>query len=366
MTANSLAAIPFLFFGVVPSAHAGLGGAVHVAHPLALLTRQEQTATLELQGREFVIRQDGRVIHISTDPKLATASPSEGEATLSAGRVVYRKDENFAVWDSRGLTIRKVGKVRSSKLIEISESPKVFARDEILRTKELIKRGQRRRGADGLSGSRRVGDTVYFLARWDESDGVAWLEALVSVDLSSSDLHWTLVGLFNGLSLASGPADQRLYLSPGKLSIFARKTDGSWGQASYDLAGKSFAFTPLGKDLLDYWRVDPKTLLAEEKSGYGSKNLVRISLDDGARRVIEEFRGDALLMQMGPPILMRFSTPEKEFLRNMDTGAELSIQKDSLAEAVGGNVLVWPLDHPERAELFSPDRWMRLAAATIK
>lgn len=318
-----------------------------------LFAAQSQAPSVELHGKNFIIRQNSGSVQISSEP----GTPKKLD------KIVYRKDANFAVWDSRGLTIRKGSHVRTTRLPDIALTRKLFTRDEILHTKELIATGTRSKQAFGLSGSRRIGHIVYFLPRWQDKDGGAWLEALVSVDLTDSALEPKLLGKFEGLSIATHKLDDRLFVDNGLLAVVVRKPDNAWGIATFDSASANYDFKALGQDLAFYWPAGEGEIIAEERTDYGSKTLARIDLKSGSRHIVHEFRGTVLQVSPLDPIIMRFSTHEGEYLLNLDTGSELRIPKNAEAKAARGLVLVWMPDSPDQVKLFEPTRWIVVGKA---
>ena len=87
--------------------------------------------TLSLFEGNFVLRSRSEVQRI----------PVIVPATRPALVMLYRRDRNYAVWDDRGLTVRAGKYVHSTRLTEISVSPKLFTPDEIQRTVDLIHSG---------------------------------------------------------------------------------------------------------------------------------------------------------------------------------------------------------------------------------
>jgi hypothetical protein len=321
---------------------------------LSLSQADQVQPSLQLSGRSFIIRQNARVLRVSSD--IVKVPRPE--------RVVYRKNSSFAVWDSRGLTIRKAGKVRTTRLPDIALTPKLFTREEIVQTKKLIASGERTKEVSALSGSKRVGDDVFFLARWDTRGGKAWLEALVRVSLTSPGLESQLLGRFEGVSAANGKIADELFLAPSQLIVLAQKADRSWGIGSFDVSAHSFAFKPVSRNLLGDWRLNTSAILAEETTDYGSKTLARVDLSTGTRRVVAEFQGAASVLQPEKPLIVRFSISQGDFLRNLDTSSELRLPKSSLAKVVNNQLLIWPASEREKAALFEPVRWFRVASAS--
>src|ERR1044072_4298054 len=120
---------------------------------LAAATAQAPKVTLTYFQEHFIVR-DG-AFNESAPLRLTPTTPK-----LST---VFRKNNTYAVWDERGLTVRVGDSVRSSKLPSIVLSPKGFTRDEILFTNREIKAGRRSVDVAALSGAVRVANKVYFL-----------------------------------------------------------------------------------------------------------------------------------------------------------------------------------------------------------
>ena len=312
----------------------------------------QEAASLQFKSGTFIIRESGQTLQV---PAVS------GKA--QADRAVYRKDANYAVWDSRGLTIRKGDSVRTSRLPDVSLSPKLFSTDEIIANRDLIAMGTRSKGADALSGSRRIADKAYFLLRWDSKYGETWLEALVEVDLDSADLHAKLLGKFDGVSTADHQVDDLLFSDPGYLRVITKNVDRSWGIASYDLAAGRFLFKNMGQNLLFSWRLGPQTALVEERTPYESKTLTRVDVINGARRTLREFQGSASVISDGEPVVLLLQRPSGNLLQNLDSSAEMAVSKSDVATMAGGLVVVWPQDAPSKAVLYDPRRWTPLAKA---
>src|SRR5579862_5160176 len=191
---------------------------------LALLASQPKVDnyTLALFEGSFVVRQGSEVTRVPI-------KPPESKPLLV---VLYRRDKNFAVWDDRGLTLRAGKVAHSYRLAEISVTPKLFSKQEIQKTIDLIHKGMRHKEADSLSGSRRLGKNVYFLARWTDHDKKPWLEALVQVDLSQRHPAPVLLGRFEGFTTADARISDKMFVANGHLCAATRR-DHDWGIASY-------------------------------------------------------------------------------------------------------------------------------------
>jgi hypothetical protein len=198
-----------------------------------------QTLTAEPQlsyfEGNFVIRDAGKVVRV---PR--TAKPANGPMSIA-----FRRDDHWAVWDDRGLTVRVGKMVRSSRLEEIAVSPRIFTRDEITKTLE----SKRDKRARFLSGAKRIGTKVYFLPRWVDSGGKTWLEALVELDLSVSNPKPKLLARLVGISPAKLGIDNYLFLIDGKLTVPVQR-ESDWGLASWLPEQVVWDVKPMGKSLL--------------------------------------------------------------------------------------------------------------------
>lgn len=314
----------------------------------------QESPTLRYANGTFIIRDSGKTLRV----------PAISGRSLP-NRVEYRKDEDYAVWDSRGLTIRKGARTKTSRLPDISLTPKLFSRDEIIANRELIAKGIRSKNADAVSGSKRIADKVYFLVRWDDKYGVPWLEALVEVDFANSDLQAKLLGKFDGLTTSNHKVDDLLFSDPGYLRIVGRRVDKAWGVSSYEVSAAKFSFKECGQDLLFIWRLGSQLALVEERTSYDSKVLARLDVDNGASRPLREFQGSATLVSPENPVILRLETPRADLVQNLDTSAELDIYQQETMVQAGGMVIVWPRSDPTKAVLYDPKRWTRLATAAV-
>ncbi len=305
-------------------------------------------STLEFYQDTFVIRQRGTVL---TAPlKIAAPRP-----VLS---VNYRRNNTYAVWDDRGLSIRQGKHIKSYLLGEISVSPRAFTRLEIIKTLELVKKGVRRKEANALSGSRRVGSMVYLLVRWDESSGHPWAEALVSVDLADPKPMWRLRGKFDGFSTAMKPIEDRLTVVNGQLGVVVRRAS-DWGFATFEPSTNQFDFRILGDRLLglraNRW--------FSEKTSYGTTLVGTLNLADATRTVLAEARGSLKFLDNGeePPLLVG-SDPTGSNLINAATGGKLAIPTPAGIRRIGKELVIWtPLEQPKLANLYDADSLELLA-----
>lgn len=276
--------------------------------------------------------------------------------------VSFRQGVKWAVWDERrGMTIRAGRFVKSSKLQDVPLSPKLFSREEILRTRSLISSGRRTREASALSGAKRLGDVVFLLARWEERDGRPWLESLISVDLAEKRPTWKLIGRFDGFTLADQPVDDKLLMLDGQLAVVARLPSG-WGVARYDPKSTIFTSILIGQRLACYFPLSQRLGIALEPTGYGATVVRRVDLTAASTETLFETRGDIELVDASDPLLFILRRSGETLLHNADSGAEERIPSLSRVKRTDMGVLIWsPASSPTYAILYDPSRWSILA-----
>jgi hypothetical protein len=271
--------------------------------------------------------------------------------------VIFRKGEKYVVWDpKRGLTVREGKHTRSTRLPDASVSPKLFSREQIEETLSLIKQGKRRKEASALSGARRIGDLVYLLVRWDDRAKRPWLEALYKVDFSEERPLPTLVGRFDGLSLARAQMDEKLLIVDGLLSVVTRMKDG-WGVSKFDSETNVFTAFRFGSTLRGYEPLSSRVGFFSEDSGYGTFVCGRVDLGNGNRRVLFETRGAVRLVGTESPLVALIRRGGSARLRNADSGEETTIPLASDVRRTPLGVLVWsPATKPTYAVLVDPEK----------
>jgi hypothetical protein len=172
--------------------------------------------------------------------------PATPEAPLTS--VAFRKDDKWAVWDERGLTIRVGEKVTSTKLNAIATSPRLFERTELVDSVSRMKKGERSPFADGLAGSRRVGNDVFFVPRWLDSKKQTWLEALVKVDLLKDLPKPELIVRIPGITVQRDLMDRWLTVDDAGLHLPVRQAK-KWSLLT--IAGTKISEVPQDAELID-------------------------------------------------------------------------------------------------------------------
>jgi len=310
-----------------------------------------------LQGSRFTLASGPKRDQVPVQ----SASLEEPESKKwPEGRVMFRKDDAYVVWDSRGLTTRKGAWVHSSFLTEIPVSPKIFTRDEIVQTNLLVQGGERKRTVSNLLGAFRDGTKVYLLLQWLNADNQPWLEALSVVDLADERPKSRLIGRFAGITLPIPPGENRLFLRDGKVAVWM-KTDDYWGIGLLDSETETFDSIRVGGQLEAVGTVNDSLGWFVEKTGHPSQVLGRFHRRLLHRRDLVETRGSVRLMDGREPWIAVVHDDPGIFLQNLETGARLKLPTDPGFRWTAFGVLVWsPRIKPSTAVLYEPGRWTRL------
>ncbi len=320
------------------------------------LSQQVDKVTLQFYQETFVVRKGTSAFRLPMKP--ANVPP--------VAVVAFRRNQTFAVWDDRGLSLRHEKSMYSTRLSGLPVSPKLFKHDEILKTLALVKSGRRSRDADAISGAKRLGKNVYFLARWDDAAGKPWLEALVRVDLTVNRPRPELVGRFEGLSLADKSIDDRLMILGSKLAILGR-TGKNWNLDTYDPEADQFESEKLGDTLIAFALDGQRTGVFVEKTPYGTSRSGMLDLIEGTRWGLTESPGFTRFIDAKHPLLFIERRPSGSVLANGDTGALLPISDDTGIGRVGPYTVIWsPKENPTRADLYDTERWDSIADWTRK
>lgn len=312
------------------------------------LQPKQMSTTLTFSDGKFVISRAGKTETVAID----------GTSEKGPKFVAYRRNDTWAVWDKRGLTVRIGKTVRSTKLPELAVHPKLQSRPAIRTTLELVKEGKRQKEVSGLSGSRRIGNDVYFLARWDDDNG-PWLEALVKVSLDAAKPAYQLVGKFPGLSQSHDAIGDSMGVEGSSLTVIERKED-EWGLSFYTPAVKAFGFKKLGDGLASMAAGVGGQVIFVEKTSYGAKVGGTVDLSGGSRVENFEGRGDVSPVDGLSPVIYRISSEGSSVLHNAQSGAEVSIPFGAHVVRTANGILVWA-GKPDSATLYESSRWRPLA-----
>lgn len=314
---------------------------------LSVYSQKVDKPTLTFYQDTFVVRKGKTTVREPLNPVVLPPVPA----------VVYRRNKVFAVWDDRGLSVHTPKKLTSSKLFDFALSTKVLSKDELLANATKMKSGERTKEASALSGSRRIGRSVYFLVRWEDRNAKPWLEALFEVDLDAEAPEARFVGRFKSISIARKPIDDRLMLVDGQLAIIGTGPEG-WSLDRYDPVKKSFDHLHLGEKLNAFAMAAPTKGVFVETTSYGSTVSGFVDLIEHTRTPIAESRGPVRFLDAKSPTILVERRPEGLSLLNAATGALTPLEEDMGVKRVGAYLVLYsPKLQPTHASLLDPASW---------
>jgi len=309
-----------------------------------------------LKASELRLSPDGKsfLISVRGEKSILPIAPEVEESPEAA---VFRKDKTWIVWDDRGLVIRNDISVFSTKFEAITTSPKAFKYEEILKNIEGLKDGKLSRIPSRLAGSVRFGNQIYFLPRWENTDGKPWLEALFCVDLSESPPRPKYVGKFTGFTQAYKPIDNEIFLEGDKVGVVTNQGE-SWGVSTVKIGTSDFENEILGSNLKSYL----KGGLFVESSSYGTSLIGRINFKTLIRRNLAEIRGLNYNFLPSDPEILWVQKGDNCELNNLSTGAVWNLPGTFQVRSNGKQVVVWNQEFKlKTAFLVDPKRWTLLA-----
>jgi hypothetical protein len=322
--------------------------------PSFILSALLQTQTPQVPSLQVV----GNKINVTIGGKIETVNSDEDPMRESApDHIAFRRDNRYAVWDNRGLTVRDGTKVSSTKLGDIAVSPRAFPHDQIVKNLELFKSKKRSKDSDSLSGSTRLGTKCYFVPRWTDKEGQTWLEALVMVDLAESNPKPKFLGSFKGFSSSYKPIDDKLFVVKDQLSIVSKQAE-TWGVSTYDDNQSTFEFNPLGSNLVSYFRGG----YFLESTSYGTYIVGQIDLGTGIRKNLFETRSKSVELSDGSSLAV-LRNKDNTIVKNLKTGGQVTHSANAYVSSINNYVLIWTKNSRTTAWLYEPVRWTAVATA---
>lgn len=260
------------------------------------------------------------------------------------------------VWDSRGLSIRKGSAIKTTGLGDAVLSPKLFDEDQIHRNYTLLLAGVIQRQATRPVGAKRVGNSVYLLAEWQDIAGEPWMEAVFQVDLAEPTPTFGLIEGLPGKSMNVTEDWDRLLLTQRGIVAFVNGPEG-WGRAVLDSAQKKFLYEPLGKSVVEVRKRTDRLAHFISKTEYGSTVMGQVPIAVGEAIPLIETKGNVRLLDSELPWLFIEADQRGRDLHNSDTGAERMIPSDTVVVRTPKGILVWaPATNPTFAELLDINR----------
>jgi hypothetical protein len=293
----------------------------------------QSPASLEFAEGAFVVKSGESEISVSLDEHNLPAAFPADEITLTIqGRSV--------VFGERGLGIKTGNTLNFSRLPAIAMTPKLFTQGEIDETFHAIEAGTREKGFEAISGFESVGSMLYVLARWENSDGTPWLEAVVGIDLAEERPGASLVGRLDGLSLARGRVDDRLHSRAGSLVALTNEGD-EWGYSQLNLESGESEFQPFGP-LATASKMMGKgvqTAASLSRSAYGTILVTFAEIEAASSQVCCEIRGPVKAL-FGRQFL-RYVRNGEHVIVNLKTGAQLTVSAAASTIETEAGLLSW-------------------------
>jgi hypothetical protein len=251
----------------------------------------------------------------------------------------FRRDRMFATWDARGLTINNGHTAYSTKLEGIPVSPRLRKRDQILQALD----GRWDLAVSAVSGGRRLGSFVYFVARWQRPGGslpIVWLEALVRVNFAETDPRPEALAIVEGTSFSAAPVEDNLTVSGEKLLLPVHKGP-EWGLWTYDTQLGTASYTKLGTGVKFAKALADGTIGFVEKTSMDS--YVAGTLDPATLEKHETLESSEVLRfaDAGAPGLVRAIGFDSETLHWLDDGRTVTVPEGARIKRGALAVVVW-------------------------
>jgi len=300
---------------------------------IAAIGQQVDKPTLTVYQGNFVLREADRTARTPIE-----AAPRKGPLALA-----FRKNQTWVVWDDRGLSIRVGNQVRSVRLEEQATSPRVLTRTEIQAALKDFAAKRRSKGANAISGAKRIGRYVYFVPRWDDADKRPWLETLTRVDLEAKNPKPEFLLRLPGPSMGRLDIDDLLGIRAGKLAIAVQRTD-FWGYSKFDPATNQPSFERMGSRLWEAW--PSGTVVAT--ASYGPTQAVSPSGE-----VLGEAYAPMTLLDDRAPYTAFTRVGPNTTLRFLSAGTVLDLPGAWQSARLDGRVVIWsPPKDPIKAFAF--------------
>lgn len=316
-----------------------------------------QGAKLSFENGEFVVTEGKSKtrITISTTPRSTTTSGS---------RIQFRRDQNFAVWDERGFSIRAGEKLLQTRFAGLLTNSNIQTKNQLAEN-QALKLGKSLALEAGMCvASRRVGDNAYFVIRFLAEHPADHRDFLVSVNLAASKPAWTAVARLESPFFDPGTQSTTLAIVDDAL-VWTESGLGSWSMCAWKFGAKSVKRTRRSGQLVQTKRVSTTLYAFIEASGNDLRTIGRFDMKSQGSRSLAEVRGSVSLLDTVDPWICLSSDNGRFTLHNLQTGSRMSRESpDGIARA-GKNLLLWHGGkNPTSAVLLDPSRWVETATWT--
>lgn len=264
-----------------------------------------------------------------------------------------------------GLTAGKPGALKPVSLKEFVTSPRFQTPEQIRETVASIQKKERSAEPAALSGFEVVDGKLVLLFRWEDKAGKPWLEALATLQESPGTVKAVGMGRLDGLGLASGRVDDKLFIHNGRLTA-ANNLLGKFGIASVAKDGSDNKFRTLGEEVGGVaWRPGLSEAFVTRPNQDGSVAISAVDTETGSWRSVLEYRGRiGNLLPEGWAKLVVGGVP---WAANLATGAQVRLAANSDMAHTPFGLLVWaPARAPKEAWLFDANtRQVQAWRATV-
>lgn len=321
---------------------------IPAALALGTLTQAPERSITYKDG-SFTYKGPEGTTQVSTIPGFQAMNMSTGRLWLPVGKKVVTFDQD-------GIGIRQNNRKNTSTLPSVATSTKLYTQEQVDEINRAAANEELSLDLNALSGWELIGTDVYLLVRWENKAKETWLEALVKIDMGSPKPSTSLVGQFQGFSTAIGRVNDKLVLRDNKLYV-PTATKTTLQLSSYDLESKTFSSTPitntppkLPHDIksLD----DSRYGVTFRRSGYQTFIIGSFSIDEPTLSESAEIRGS--ILDVLRPAILYYLRNDSKVLLNLLTGAEISLPRDSKAQASNLGIFAYtPAQNPRQAALYT-------------
>lgn len=316
-----------------------------------------QGTKLSFESGEFVVTEGKSKtrIAISTIPK-RNATPTN--------RIQFRRDQNFAVWDERGFSIRAGDKLLQTRFAGLLTNSTVQTKNQLAENQALRLGKNLALEAGMCVASRRIGDNAYFVIRFMAEHPADNRDFLVSVNLAAQKPAWTALARLENPYFDPEAQYTTLAIVDDAL-VWTESGMGTWSICSWKFGAKSVKRTRRPGQLVQTRRVSTTLYAFIESSGNDLRTIGRFDMKSQGSRSLAEVRGSVSLLDTVDPWICLSSDNGRFTIHNLQTGSRMSRESPDGIARVGKNLLLWTGGKtPTSALLLDPSRWVERATWT--
>ncbi len=271
----------------------------------------------------------------------------------------YRKDDNYVVWDSRGLNLRRGSKLVSTRLESLATDGRWFDRMQIAKNQLLLEYGGYDPSKTELMAHRRFSNRVFLLIRWRTPQGSTWFDGLLRIDLTSKNLSPEPIARFSNIVL---PRNSNSLPIIGHSIIVTDTSKDEWSVAQIQLSDGKVKRKSIGSNLEDLLLGEGGNACFIEETKDGAHLIGWVDLNTLTKSSIYETNGEIRSLDTQAPWVGVLRDDSGMFALSLETGAKLKIGLDKKLARLGQHVVVWSGGRkPTIAELYESTRWRKVA-----